>query len=78
MARTADSLADFTSSAHSPFHAVSTFFKSLAKAMSVNAGMQSRMERITKLNALSDDELKELGIERDRIVHHVFRDIYYV
>jgi|GEM_PF-880403 len=78
MARTADSLAEFSGSEHSPFHAVSTFFKSLASAMSVQAGMQSRMDRIARLNAMSDEELNKLGVERDRIVHHVFRDIYYV
>ncbi len=78
MARTADSLADFSDGARSPFDVISTFFKALVKAMSINASLQSRMDRIAKLNALSDDELKELGIERDHIVQHVFRDIYYI
>lgn len=34
----------------------------------------SRRDQIDWLNALSDDELAERGIERDQIIAHVFRD----
>ncbi len=34
----------------------------------------SRIDEIRKLQALSDAELAERGIERERIVYHVFAD----
>jgi len=34
-----------------------------------------RQTRIANLEAASDSELAELGIMRDRIVHHVYRDL---
>lgn len=35
----------------------------------------TRMRQIDFLTSLSDEELKERGLTRDRIVHHVFRDV---
>jgi len=34
----------------------------------------SRLEEINHLQSLSDEELAERGIERERIVYHVFAD----
>ncbi|MDX2484365.1 MAG: hypothetical protein QNK42_11975 [Pseudodonghicola sp.] len=34
----------------------------------------SRIDQIQSLQALSDEELAKRGIERDKIVHHVFAD----
>lgn len=57
---------------------VSDFFASLWSAAREQADMERRMLEMRKLEALSDDELAKRGIARDRIAHHVFRDIYYV
>lgn len=39
--------------------------------------MRSRADRVERLQALSDAELAKLGLTRDRIVQHVFRDQFY-
>jgi hypothetical protein len=38
------------------------------------AEANSRIDEIRHLQSLSDEELAERGIERDRIVYHVFSD----
>lgn len=45
---------------------------SIGEAHYVNTG---RAARIAKLEALSDAELAKLGISRDMIAYHVFRDL---
>ena len=57
---------------------ISEFFASLWNASRQQAEFETRMRRMRKLEALSDAELAKRGIARDRITHHVFRDIYYV
>ena len=42
------------------------------------AETQSRSDRIAALEAKTDAELAAMGIERDQILHHVFRDRFYV
>tara|TARA_R110002049_G_scaffold58917_2_gene159777 strand:+ start:1362 stop:1658 length:297 start_codon:yes stop_codon:yes gene_type:complete len=42
------------------------------------AETQSRSDRIAALEAKTDAELAAIGIERDQILHHVFRDRFYV
>ncbi len=37
----------------------------------------ARIDRIAALRAKSDAELSAMGIKRDDIVHHVFRDLYF-
>ncbi|KEP71595.1 hypothetical protein FGG78_06875 [Thioclava sp. BHET1] len=39
---------------------------------------QSRQSEIERLHAKSDAELAQMGITRDRIIHHVFRDRFYI
>ncbi|SDN43425.1 hypothetical protein SAMN05216196_101526 [Lutimaribacter pacificus] len=51
--------------------AIMTWFERYAEA-------QSRRARIVALEAKTDEELAAMGLRRDRIVHHVFRDLYYV
>ncbi|MDU8912036.1 DUF1127 domain-containing protein [Aestuariicoccus sp. MJ-SS9] len=36
-----------------------------------------RLRRARALQALSDAQLAELGLTRETIAHHVFRDVYY-
>jgi len=52
-----------------PFRAIGRFF---VYSMENN----SRIQRIRRLQAMSDEQLAKLGIERDDIVHHVFKDVY--
>ena len=42
------------------------------------ARKRSRTDEIEALEALSDAQLAELGISRDRIVNYVFRDLMHV
>ncbi len=53
-------------------------FASLGRALVATAETHSRIEQVKRLDAMSDAELKARGIRRDQIVHHVFRDIYYL
>ncbi|NNE87885.1 MAG: hypothetical protein HKN27_07390 [Silicimonas sp.] len=57
---------------------ISNFFASLWNASRQQAELDSRLRQMRKLEAMSDAELAKRGIARDRIAHHVFRDIYYV
>ncbi|MEO0991432.1 MAG: DUF1127 domain-containing protein [Pseudomonadota bacterium] len=50
---------------------VSNSFMALAEA-------NARTREIEELKAMSDADLRKLGITRDRIVHHVFRDLLHV
>ncbi len=38
----------------------------------------ARVERVHALQAKTDAELKTMGIQREDIIHHVFKDCYYV
>ncbi len=38
----------------------------------------ARARRVEQLQNLSDAQLAELGIKRQDIVRHVFRDLYYI
>lgn len=38
----------------------------------------SRRAQIEALEVRTDAELAEMGLSRERIVHHVFRDLYYI
>lgn len=37
-----------------------------------------RLKQAEKLQAKSDAELAEMGLERSEIVRHVFRDVFYL
>lgn len=39
---------------------------------------QSRDVAVRQLEAMTDTQLAEMGIARENIVRHVYRDIYYV
>lgn len=57
---------------------VDAFFASIGQGMNAYMERRSRMDQITRLEAKTDEELSNLGIKRDRIVQHVFRDLFYV
>lgn len=50
---------------------VVAFFERLAEA-------QNRTAAVNALQNLSDRELADIGIAREDIVRHVYRDIYYI
>ncbi|MEL6684146.1 MAG: DUF1127 domain-containing protein [Pseudomonadota bacterium] len=51
--------------------AISQFFTRLTAA-------QNRSTDVQRMQSLSDAELAKMGLNRDDIVRHVYRDIYYV
>lgn len=65
-------------SGSSIWNSISDFFASLWNTARIHHELEGRLDQMRKLQALSDAELAKLGIARDRITHHVFRDIYYV
>ncbi|SFH08576.1 hypothetical protein SAMN04488020_106195 [Palleronia marisminoris] len=48
-------------------HAVATWFVEVMES-------SSRFDQIERLQRKSDDQLAEMGLRRDEIVRHVFRD----
>ena len=38
----------------------------------------ARLQRVQRLQSLSDESLAARGIARDDIVRHVFKDVYYL
>ncbi len=53
-------------------------FESFERRLEVYSDRVTRIDRIRALEAKSDEELEKLGIQRDGIVAHVFRDRFYV
>lgn len=53
-------------------------FKSIGAGIIRATEASSRLKHVEALRAKSDAELAGMGIKRDDIVHHVFRDLYYV
>lgn len=62
----------------SPFVAIGAFFSRIGQAMIAASCNSGRLREVEMLNAKSDAELAKMGIKRDDIVHHVFRDLYYI
>ena len=62
----------------SPIAAIGAFFAAIGNAMIAASSNSSRLNKVEMLNAKSDAELAKMGIKRDDIVHHVFRDLYYI
>ena len=55
-----------------------TFWQSIGRAFMAYADARSRRDQVMALQAKTDEELEAMGIRRDRIVHHVFRDLIYI
>ena len=51
---------------------------SILRSMSAYADARSRRSQIEALEAKTDEELARLGIKRQDIAYHVFRDLFYV
>ena len=55
--------------------ALDTFFAELGQGFNAYLATQPRLKEIERLYALNDAELAEMGIARDDIPRHVFRDL---
>ncbi|RMH46185.1 MAG: hypothetical protein D6688_05195 [Alphaproteobacteria bacterium] len=55
-----------------------SFWRGLAAGFGAYLERRSRLAEVERLNAMTDEELARLGVRRDRIVEHVFRDLFYV
>lgn len=53
------------------WHGLERFFAMLADA-------QDRTEVAERMQGLSDDDLAKIGVRREDIVRHVYRDNFYV
>jgi uncharacterized protein YjiS (DUF1127 family) len=56
---------------------ISGFFESLLRSSVMASTAQARLSQAEALNAKTDAELAELGLKREDIVHHVFRDMFW-
>ncbi len=54
---------------------VDRLLSSLGQGFNAYIEREGRLHEIRRLHAMSDAELSKLGISRDRISHHVFRDL---
>lgn len=61
--------------AYSVLHAVKSVFSTIGGAMISVAEANRRVHAVERLNGKSDVELAKLGIRREDIVRHVFRDM---
>ncbi len=57
--------------------ALGNFYFGLFNSIDLAASANKRLAQIEALSAKSDEELAELGIRREDIARHVFRDIYH-
>lgn len=58
--------------------ALRRFFKGIARGMMTASTAHNRYEQVQRLQAKTDVELAALKIRREDIVHHVFKDLYYI
>lgn len=57
--------------------ATGRFFSAIGKAFVTAADANQRLKTVERLQAKSDAELTALGLRREDIVRHVFRDVLY-
>lgn len=53
------------------------FTSALIRGLNAHIRVQSRRDRIERLEAKTDAELAQMGLRRDQILYHVFRDLFY-
>ncbi|NSX54400.1 hypothetical protein [Parasulfitobacter algicola] len=59
-------------------HPLRAFWDMMIRAREASLNNQGRVAQIEKLNAKTDAELKEIGINREDITRYVFRDLIYI
>jgi len=57
---------------------MSGFLSGLTRGLTLYAEHSTRNDQVQKLNAKTDGELAAMGLKRDDIVRHVYRDIFFV
>jgi len=57
--------------------AVAGFFRSIGKSMMSAAEANHRLKTVERLQAKSDAELTAMGLRREDIIRHVFRDVFF-
>lgn len=55
-----------------------TAFAAVGRAMDRYIERKSRSGQVAALEAKTDAELAEMGLKRENIALHVFRDLYYI
>lgn len=70
--------ASFGGTVHSLLASVGGFFRTLGRAIEVNSTAQKRLDTVRRLQRKTDVELAAIGVKREDIVHHVFKDLYYI
>lgn len=60
------------------FKRILNWFVAIGQAGFVSRGMEARMLKLQELQNKTDAELAKMGLRRDDLVSHVFRDILYV
>lgn len=63
--------------ARGAFAALGRVFATLGHSLINASGISARSEQIEMLEAKSDAELAAMGLRRDTIAYHVFRDLHY-
>ncbi|MGC1506601.1 MAG: hypothetical protein WA782_20990 [Sulfitobacter sp.] len=53
-------------------------FERFINVLAMASTGQRRVDQVHHLQAKSDAQLAEMGIKREDIVHHVFRDLFYL
>ncbi|NHQ74277.1 hypothetical protein HAT86_07335 [Roseovarius gahaiensis] len=56
---------------------LATLGAALLTKFEAHAYKASRRDQVDALETKSDAELARMGLRRDQIVHHVYRDLYY-
>lgn len=77
---------DFTTTSDAPGRAAlrriraafTTVFAGLGHGFAAVAVARARMDQLERLNAKSDAQLGAMGLRREDIPRHVFRDILYL
>lgn len=62
----------------SVFSSIARFFTGFGTHLAMTSSMNSRIGYLRSLQAKSDAELAQMNLKRDDVVHHVFRDLYYL
>ncbi|GFE64018.1 DUF1127 domain-containing protein [Litoreibacter roseus] len=60
------------------FDGIGAFFRGLGRGLTMASAANARIAQMDRLNAKTDDELAKLGLRREDIVRHVFKDILYI
>lgn len=58
-------------------HKIDRFFVDLGLGVNPAGLRRARLKQIIQLEAQSDQDLERIGLKRDDILPHVFRDILY-